>query len=560
MTEWLRRAVGSIGAVGLIVVAYAAIYQFGMAQFEGEMVGFVHSIQVVVESLTTAGYGGDSPWESALMNAFVVTMNLTGVLLVFFAVPVFVVPLIEDAIETEVPTSIDETGHVVICGHTSISESLRTELDAIDVPYVFVVEDHDHARDLHTEGWPVVVGDPTATRTLESVSLTDAQALIANVDDEVNASIVLAARQVAPDRRIVSVVEDQDTHEYHEYAGADSVIQPRKVLGESLARKATTSLSTELDDAVELDDDLAVAELRIHQGSDVAGKTLGEAEIRERFGVNVIGSWHSGEFLPAPNADRRLDENTILVGAGHRDDLAALKSQTITSGGKRRGHIVLVGSGVVGQTAASAIRDTGREVVVVDWDAETGADVVGDARDRETYVEADIEDAAAVVLALGDDTASVFASLVLEQVAPDVEVNARANEDDNVPKLYRAGSDYVVSLSSVTGRMLATNLLDEEVLTPESQLELIRTNAPNLAGRTLGDADVRAETGATVVAVERDGEMNADLGPAFEIRQDDVLLVAGDDEAIAEFSDLAGVSAIEQVAHGEDTTRPWEDD
>ncbi|HMB50517.1 MAG TPA: NAD-binding protein [Natronoarchaeum rubrum] len=560
MTKWLRRGVGSIVAVALIVVAYAAAYQFGMAQFEGETVGFVHSIQVVVEAVTTAGFGGDAPWESPEMNLFVVAMNLTGVLLVFLALPVFLVPLLEDALATDVPTSSNEVGHVVICGHTSISESLRGELEAIEVPYVFVVEDLDQAEALRTEGWPVVVGDPTATTALEAVNLPKARALIANVDDEVNASIVLAASQVAPSRRIVSVVEEQATREYHQYAGADDIIQPRQVLGQSLARKATTSLSTELDNAIELGDDLAITELRIQQGSDLAGKTLAGSGIRERFGLNVIGTWHSGEFEPSPKPDHRLDENTILVVAGGHEDLSTLKSRTITPGLKRSNHVIVVGNGLVGQTAAASIRDLGREVVVIDDDPEQDPDVLGDARDRSTYRDAGIEDATTVVLALGDDTASVYASLVVEQLAPGVEVIARANEDDNVAKLYRAGADYVISLSSVTGRMLATNLLDEEVLTPETQLELIRTTAPDLTGRSLGDADVRARTGATVVAVERGADVLAELGPEFTIEPNDVLLVAGDDEAIAAFTELVGVAASDQIESEHEAAHLWEDD
>jgi Trk K+ transport system NAD-binding subunit len=548
MTEWKRRAVGSVLAVTLIVALYAVLYQVGMAAFEGEAKTYAQAIQVVVESLTTAGFGGDAGWDSTAMNLFVVAMNVTGVVLMFLALPVFLLPLLEDVLATDVPTSSDETGHVVICGYTSISESLRAELDAIDVPYVFVVSDYDHAEALQSEGWPVVSGDPTATTTLEAVNVGQARALIANVDDEINASIVLAARQTAPDRRVVSVVEAIESREYMEYAGADDVIQPRQVLGKSLARKATTSLSAEIDDAIELGDDIVVTELRIHQGSDVAGRTLSESGIRERYGLNVIGTWHSGEFVPAPDPDRRLDENTILVVAGHHDDLEELKSRTVRPGLKGRGHVVVVGNGLVGQTAAEGIREAGREVVVVDQDPETAPDVIGDARDRDTYDEADVEKAAAVVLALGDDTALVFASLVVEQVAPDVEVIARANEDDNVPKLYRAGSDYVVSLSSVTGRMLATNLLQEEVLTPETQLELIRTEAPALIGESLGEADVRAQTGATVVAVERNGDVYADLGPEFRIEPQDVLLVAGDDRAIAEFTDLAGVTVRERIA------------
>jgi len=88
--------------------------------------------------------------------------------------------------------------------------------------------------------------------------------------------------------------------------------------------------------------------------------------------------------------------------------------------------------------------------------------------------------------------------------------------------------------------MLASVLIeDEEVLTPETQFELVRTAAPELVGRSLGDVDLRARTGCTVVAAERGDELLTDLGPEFIIREDDTLIVAGSDEAINQFVAVA---------------------
>ena len=63
----------------------------------------------------------------------------------------------------------------------------------------------------------------------------------------------------------------------------------------------------------------------------------------------------------------------------------------------------------------------------------------------------------------------------------------------------------ILALATVSGRMLASNLLDEEVIAPQSQLEIVRTTAPALVGQSLAEADVRARTNCTVIAAERDG-------------------------------------------------------
>jgi Trk K+ transport system NAD-binding subunit len=150
-----------------------------------------------------------------------------------------------------------------------------------------------------------------------------------------------------------------------------------------------------------------------------------------------------------------------------------------------------------------------------------------------------VGDARTVVLALPDDTVTEFATLVVRDLNPDLEIIARTEETENVAKLYRAGADYVLSLATVSGRMLASTLLEEEqIVSPDTQVEVVRTRASKLAGRTLHDADVRSRTGCTVVAVERDGEVVTDVGPSFRVRAGDELVVAGPADGIGQFTQL----------------------
>mgnify|MGYP002762517387 CR=1 FL=1 len=179
----------------------------------------------------------------------------------------------------------------------------------------------------------------------------------------------------------------------------------------------------------------------------------------------------------------------------------------------------------------------GNEVVVIDKEDAPGVEVAGDATQRETMEAAGIDDARAVVIALDSDTTTIFATLAVRQVAPHAEVIARANDAESVRKLYRAGADYVLSLSTVSGRLLASHLLDEEVLRPETQVDLLRTTAPRLEGKTLAGSDVRAETGVTVVAVERNGDLLTDVGPDTRVIDGDRLVVAGTDDAVNRFNE-----------------------
>jgi len=128
---------------------------------------------------------------------------------------------------------------------------------------------------------------------------------------------------------------------------------------------------------------------------------------------------------------------------------------------------------------------------------------------------------------------------------PDVDVIVRANEPESKGKLYRAGAAYVQSLATVSGRMLASTIYeDESVLAVGRQIDVVELPVGRLAGRTLADADVRSETGATVLVVVRDGETIAEFDPdTFTFEPDDEVVLAGTDESVRRFETefLSGV-------------------
>nr|WP_305149176.1 NAD-binding protein [Halobellus litoreus] len=522
----------------------AVSYQFGMRVYEGDPVTLLHSLQVVVEMFTTTGFGGDAPWTSPQMNVFIIVMDLVGMALLIGALPVLATPFLEDAFSTTVPKALDEAleDHVVICSYTSRADALTTELESQGVPYVIVEPDRTQAAELYDNGQRVIRADPESTDGLARARLSDARALVADGDDQVDASIVLAARELDDDVSVLSVVEEPARARYHRLAGADQVLSPRSLLGESLAAKVTTALTAEIDEAVEVGEDLELAEVPIHHGSSLVGSTLADSGIREETGVNVIGAWFHGEFTAQLTPDDELSAGTVLFVSGHPEQLDRLLA--MTQAGLRQfgtGQTIVVGYGQVGRTVAATLEDAGVPHTTVDRTDEDGVDVVGDATEVETLEEAGISEARTVVLALPDDTTTEFATLVVRDLAPETEIVARVEKAPSIPKTFRAGGDYVLSLATVTGRMIASRVLqDRDVLSLDQQVEVVRMGAPKIVGRTIEDVDIRARTGSTVVAIERDGGVVTDVGPDTRIEVDDRLVVAGTDESVREFERLFG--------------------
>lgn len=532
-----------IALMGALVL-FTLTYNFGMSFLEGRPQSLARSLQVVVQTFTTVGYGGDAPYMTTEMNLLAVMMQISGIGLIFASLPVFIVPLIEDALATAPPTArSDRSDHVILCTYTPRGEALIEALDGQDASYVVIEPDRETATTLHEADVPVVYGDPESVETLKNASIADATAVVADASDEVNASIMLAAQEAAEDVHAISIVSNPDIADYHRYAGADQIVSPRRLLGTRLASKVTTTPSIELDDIIELDESFDILELPIHRESVLVGQTLAKSRIGEQTGAAVLGAWLGGRFVSPVPQEAVIDDQTVLLAVGREAQLDQLRELTraeTRQHGRDRERFVVAGYGVVGRAVVDALSDADIHPTVLDLENKSGVDVACDATNPEALEKAAIEEAQTVIVALGDDTTALSTTLIIRELNPDVEIVARANETESVVKLYRAGADYVLALSTVSGRMVATDLLpDPEAGSVDEETAIVRTKAPKLAGQTLAEAEVRARTGVTVIAVERDGEIMTGIGPSFSLQADDELIVTGTDESIERFDSIA---------------------
>ncbi|MFW5984514.1 MAG: NAD-binding protein, partial [Halobacteria archaeon] len=402
MDRWRKRTVYYLTLLLGSVLGFAYVYGYGMAVFENDPRRYVEAVQFVVETYTTTGYGADSPWASTEMILLVIIIDVVGTLMIFLALPVFLFPAIRDALSTSVPHSVGDgfSDHVVICTYTPRVGTLVSQLKSRDVGYVLVEPDRERAKELYEEGYEVIQGQPDSASTLRGANLTDAKALVADVSDRVDTSIVLTAKEIDEDVKVVSVVEEPNLSPYHELAGADVVLSPRRMIGEGLASLVTADVTTEVGGDIEVGDDLRIVELLIPRGSGLTDETLASSSLREDTGVNVIGAWSNGEFLSPVPPSKSLDVGTVLLVAGGEEEVEKLERVT-TSEVRRyeRGETVVAGYGEVGRRVVAALDEADVPYTVVDSEHKDGVDVVGDITEPEVLETAGVEDANSVIFA-----------------------------------------------------------------------------------------------------------------------------------------------------------------
>ncbi|WP_103026909.1 potassium channel family protein [Salinibacter altiplanensis] len=540
MSDWQRRVLRAVGIVGTILLSYALVYQWGMEAYEGQSVLFVQALQVVIEAVTTAGFGSHAPWSSPQMNALVLFMNLTGVLFVFLAIPLFGVPVLRDAFEQRPPETFSGAGHIVLAPHTPRIEALIGELEAQGREYVLLEPRRERAQTLHADGYPVAYGDPESVSALERVDLQAASALVVDGRDEVDTSVILSARELSEEIQTVAVIEDEALEPYHRMAGTDHVLSPRQLLGRGLAGEIPFLLPMAEGATIGIGEDLEVAELDVETGSPLCDQTIGQLRLRERFGIDVIGAWFGGTFESPIGPETTVSCRARLLVSGAPGRIQALRQEeSSTLQLRRRQRVIVIGYGQSGQAAVDVLTGTEARITIIDAKDRPNVDIVGDARDPDVYEKARAGAADAIIIDLDDDTTTLFATLIARDANPGAHIVARANEEENERKIYRAGADYVQSLAAISGRMMAATVLDrEEVLSFRTKIDVVRLPAGRLAGCTLAGEDVRARTGCTVVAAVRDGDVITSLDPeAHAFEEGDELVVVGTDEGVQRFEE-----------------------
>jgi voltage-gated potassium channel len=219
-----------------------------------------------------------------------------------------------------------------------------------------------------------------------------------------------------------------------------------------------------------------------------------------------------------------------------------------------KGHLIILGYGDVGKSIVNVLKDSPFRFVVVDLDEKVFESVdfehiIGNGTDEDVLVAAGIKTASSIFIVLNDDTNVIFATLIARSLNPESTIMARANSVKSIDKIYKAGADYVGSLSIVAGQILAKMTancvgkfcnIDEDIVLYEG-IEIEKHTVKKgsfLEKKSIGELELENKIGCTVIALEREGLAMINLTKQTIIREGDVLAVVGNSKQISAFKEL----------------------
>ncbi|GIX44462.1 MAG: potassium transporter TrkA [Candidatus Sumerlaea sp.] len=258
--------------------------------------------------------------------------------------------------------------------------------------------------------------------------------------------------------------------------------------------------------------------------------------------------------------------STVVVAVGQiGQDMIALTARRYKERMEKQvealsGHYILCGYGRMGRVIARHLQSEKVPFVVVDHTPELVEAIreekllaiEGDATSDETLERAGVRRAKGLVTVLSKDAENVFVVLTASQLNPSLYILARANNDDAIPKLIRAGANAVINPYESAGARIAQTLLRPavtdfmQVVTSREGLDILVEQIEiqpesQLAGRTLRESNLRQVANAMVVAIRkgRSGEMLFNPESSALMEAGDTLIAIASKQALDRLAEMA---------------------
>jgi voltage-gated potassium channel len=229
---------------------------------------------------------------------------------------------------------------------------------------------------------------------------------------------------------------------------------------------------------------------------------------------------------------------------------------------KLEDHYIVCGSDETAQTIIQELVLTQKQFVVVEPLQEKIERlsvmgnilfVHGDPTEDAILVQAGIERAKGILLSLPNDEANLFVSISARSLNPDIRIVTKGIDVKSHKKMFKAGSDAVVSPSFIGGMRMVSEMIRPAVVTFLDMMlrereEVLRfeeiqvKKGSSLAGKTIGEANIEKETGSLLVAIRKAESSKYNFNPSkkAEIHEGDVLVMIATPEIVKEIERKAG--------------------
>ncbi|HEX9479167.1 MAG TPA: cation:proton antiporter [Methylomirabilota bacterium] len=302
---------------------------------------------ILVQVARTAGHVGPEIYHATLA-ASLITILINAALV--RAAPGWIARV--RGVEQSAPGSVErvEAEHVVLCGFGRVGSAVGEALETFGVRFVVIERDPDIVRGLRSRAVPSLFGDAAQARLLDEAGAGRASLVVVALPEMDRAQLVVrGVRALNLHVPVLARAHHAAGRDALAEAGATEVIEPELEAAATLIRHALRQLAQPqarvLDyltrfrgamNPVPADDRGGsgpaealpeVHEVRLGVGA-LADLSLGEARVRERFGVTVVSVERpDGAAVVNPSADTRLRPGDRLRVFGLPEQVDAFRAE-----------------------------------------------------------------------------------------------------------------------------------------------------------------------------------------------------------------------------------------
>lgn len=296
---------------------------------------FFDSLYMTIITLSTVGYQEVRPL-SPTGRLFTMLLILTGLGFMFYVVGMIAQVVLEGQLQDilgrrRLEKKIEKMrGHYIICGFGRIGEVIARELTRNRIPIVVIDSRPQHAQLLDRLGYPYIIGNAIQEEVLLAAGLLRAQGLVATVtSDADNVYIVLTARSLNPNLKIVARAGEAGSDQKLRRAGANVVISPYELGGQRMAQTIIRPTVVDfMDVALGEGIELSLEEVAVGPHSELVGVALKDSGIRQRLDLIIVAIKRQDGtmiFNPQPEAPILAGDTLIALGSkANLDRLAQL--------------------------------------------------------------------------------------------------------------------------------------------------------------------------------------------------------------------------------------------
>lgn len=303
-----------------------------------ENISFVDSLYMTIISITTVGFG-EVKTLSPSGRIFTIVLILVSVGLIGVMLNNFSRLMLDGYFRQQFrdynlrKRMMKLSNHVIVCGYGRNGFQACEELADHNIPFV-VVDKRESAverlREVHDRLY--VQGDAASEDILNQANIQNAKALISALpNDADNIYVVLTAREMNPNLKIISRASGFHSDVKLRRAGADNVIMPDRIGGQRMAKLVAQSDVLEFWEYVLLQkaQDVSLENIScdcIPERSGNLKTTISSLRLREKTGANIIGiKRENGEYIYNPSPDFILEREDALFVLGSPLQIENLK-------------------------------------------------------------------------------------------------------------------------------------------------------------------------------------------------------------------------------------------